>query len=573
MKLLVLHRTCLRLFSTSPKKSEQFLEMFLKPNHKLQAQPRIEQMTGRGDKETNINNDITNRLAIRTPRQEGMPVDQDWPSVWPAAASFRSSVVPLPVRMGGRSIMKYRLIRQQFGEIIKNGGEARGKEFLEKLIQSEIVENVDIFLEELVYDKLAKGDYGGAFTTWSRYATIERTVAGVDQLLKYILREQKDIQSVRQSRIKAICDKIQQLFTPSDAFAECVSAYLANDLYNEAKVLADFYVISPRSFIKPIRRLVYTNDEKLLDQFIRLFNEIYITNNVPKQADATSEEDLRVAHEQVKFLLQTNRKKKKFVLKKPKVKKYNVDLRALDILMRVVDENLRYRTSRFVENIMKDDLEVPSANQWGRKRADFYVGAHSRIREDGHLNNEEQELLELEENDALERQHKMDSINAIMDPKKLASFADVSDGDVSEDDAWTERKSQQKLKFSAPSTSGQFRRIRLSKKKPAVTEQLQQELELDNKQGKKRDNQDKKRDNKQDAEHRQIGYDIQKNKGLLQKRKKEARHSRVKRRAQYKKALIKRRSQVPDVKRETSKYSGEARGIRMSTVRSVSFKN
>lgn len=111
-----------------------------------------------------------------------------------------------------------------------------------------------------------------------------------------------------------------------------------------------------------------------------------------------------------------------------------------------------------------------------------------------------------------------------MDPKKLASFADVSDDDVSEgmlftwviisfkiyylDDAWTERKSQQKLKFSAPSTSGQFRRIRLSKKKPAVTEQLQQELELDNKQGKTRNNQDKKRDNKQDAEHRQIGYDV-----------------------------------------------------------------
>jgi hypothetical protein len=90
-----------------------------------------------------------------------------------------------------------------------------------------------------------------------------------------------------------------------------------------------------------------------------------------------------------------------------------------------------------------------------------------------------------------------------------------------------------------------------------------------------------------EGEKREIGYDvsyfgnpynlhhsfqIQKNKGLVQKRKKEARHSRVKRRAQYKKALVKRRSQVPDVKRETSKYSGESRGIRMSTVRSIQFK-
>lgn len=90
---------------------------------------------------------------------------------------------------------------------------------------------------------------------------------------------------------------------------------------------------------------------------------------------------------------------------------------------------------------MPDDLEgtftqnvylfvlfvVPSANEWGRKRTEFYVTPKSRIREDGNLNEEEQELLELEENDAVERQRKMDSINSLMDPKKLASFADVSD--------------------------------------------------------------------------------------------------------------------------------------------------
>lgn len=31
-----------------------------------------------------------------------MSTEQDWPSVWPAAQSFRYSVVPLPVRMGAR---------------------------------------------------------------------------------------------------------------------------------------------------------------------------------------------------------------------------------------------------------------------------------------------------------------------------------------------------------------------------------------------------------------------------------------------------------------------------------------
>uniref|UniRef100_A0A8C5XY89 Mitochondrial ribosomal protein S35 n=1 Tax=Microcebus murinus TaxID=30608 RepID=A0A8C5XY89_MICMU len=34
------------------------------------------------------------------PRTEKMAVDQDWPSVYPAAAPFKPSVVPLPIRMG-----------------------------------------------------------------------------------------------------------------------------------------------------------------------------------------------------------------------------------------------------------------------------------------------------------------------------------------------------------------------------------------------------------------------------------------------------------------------------------------
>lgn len=34
------------------------------------------------------------------PRTEKMPVDQDWTSVYPTAAPFRPSSVPLPVRMG-----------------------------------------------------------------------------------------------------------------------------------------------------------------------------------------------------------------------------------------------------------------------------------------------------------------------------------------------------------------------------------------------------------------------------------------------------------------------------------------
>lgn len=48
---------------------------------------------------------------------------------------------------------------------------------------------------------------------------------------------------------------MERIFTSSVAFAECVSAYLMTGKYEEAKILAKYYVISPRSFIDAVRRL------------------------------------------------------------------------------------------------------------------------------------------------------------------------------------------------------------------------------------------------------------------------------------------------------------------------------
>lgn len=53
-------------------------------------------------------------MQVRGPRKEEMKVDQDWPSVWPAARSFRSSVVPLPVRMGYSKVRNGAMIRPPF---------------------------------------------------------------------------------------------------------------------------------------------------------------------------------------------------------------------------------------------------------------------------------------------------------------------------------------------------------------------------------------------------------------------------------------------------------------------------
>ncbi|VDL64207.1 unnamed protein product, partial [Nippostrongylus brasiliensis] len=58
----------------------------------------IEQATGRANVAQRSRPDIHDRLAVRRPRSEEM----DWTAVWPAARSFASSVVPLPIRMGTR---------------------------------------------------------------------------------------------------------------------------------------------------------------------------------------------------------------------------------------------------------------------------------------------------------------------------------------------------------------------------------------------------------------------------------------------------------------------------------------
>ncbi|XP_062034280.1 small ribosomal subunit protein mS35-like [Lepus europaeus] len=54
--------------------------------------PRTTQKTSRSQR--------AQRRKALPPRTEKMAVDQDWPSVYPIAAPFKPSVVPLPVRMG-----------------------------------------------------------------------------------------------------------------------------------------------------------------------------------------------------------------------------------------------------------------------------------------------------------------------------------------------------------------------------------------------------------------------------------------------------------------------------------------
>ncbi|GMR58219.1 hypothetical protein PMAYCL1PPCAC_28414, partial [Pristionchus mayeri] len=83
-------------------KGQAFHELYVVPKRKLLAQLQVEKNSGRGQEITRPRRDIHDRLAVRPPRENEMRTDQDWTGVWPAARSFASSVVPLPIRMGTR---------------------------------------------------------------------------------------------------------------------------------------------------------------------------------------------------------------------------------------------------------------------------------------------------------------------------------------------------------------------------------------------------------------------------------------------------------------------------------------
>jgi small subunit ribosomal protein S35 len=106
-----------RLEEQIDSQGEQFREPFIMPKRKLGAQIQLERMTGRAEQPKYSRPDIHDRLAVRRPRAEEMSPDQDWPSVWPAAATYRSSVVPLPIRMGSRKYPEKRAPFKRVGNL------------------------------------------------------------------------------------------------------------------------------------------------------------------------------------------------------------------------------------------------------------------------------------------------------------------------------------------------------------------------------------------------------------------------------------------------------------------------
>jgi U3 small nucleolar RNA-associated protein 3 len=79
--------------------------------------------------------------------------------------------------------------------------------------------------------------------------------------------------------------------------------------------------------------------------------------------------------------------------------------------------------------------------------------------------------------------------------------------------------------------------------------------------------------NEDQPQKRAITYQIEKNKGLTVKRKKEYGNPRVRHRNKYARALVKRTSRVPTARNEEEKYTGEPTGIRAGIKRGIKLKS
>ncbi|CAJ0931814.1 unnamed protein product, partial [Mesorhabditis belari] len=79
-------------------------------------------------------------------------------------------------------------------------------------------------------------------------------------------------------------------------------------------------------------------------------------------------------------------------------------------------------------------------------------------------------------------------------------------------------------------------------------------------------------DDEMNEGRRGINYTIEKNKAQQYRKKKAPGNSKVRKRQQFKSAMKRQNSQRPKLRKEEARYSGESRGIRISTIKSVKLK-
>lgn len=225
-----------------------------------------------------------------------------------------------------------------------------------------------------------------------------------------------------------------------------------------------------------------------------------------------------------------------------------------------------------IEGDVDSMIDNPKAD-WGKAKFDYYYTDYVDKDYPSKLTAKEERLASIEQEEALRIQKRILSTLEDVDIKLTYDDEEYAQGGDEENllDLIESRNKLIETRLDKDKTKKRKRVVFEDQKasdKDASDDDSDNDLydEVDENDG---DQQDEWKEEENGRQRRPINMAIQKNRGLTPYKKKEYRNPRVKHKLKYKKAMSKRRRNVKQVQTEYHRYSGEASGIKTSTVKSV----
>lgn len=214
-------------------------------------------------------------------------------------------------------------------------------------------------------------------------------------------------------------------------------------------------------------------------------------------------------------------------------------------------------------------VEVESSN-WGKEKRDYYYTDYVDKDYPSKLTAKEEKLASIEQEEALRIQRKLLSS---LEDANLDTVFDCSDQEDLIDVIENQNKSIEHATITTEGEkSNKRKRVTFNDEQGSCEEDFDDDDDDDDQEQETVDGDDNKNLSEADEEklkRRPINMAIQKNRGLTPYKKKQYRNPRVKHKMKYNKSMSKRRRQVREAQSEMHRYSGEATGIKTSTVRSI----
>lgn len=204
---------------------------------------------------------------------------------------------------------------------------------------------------------------------------------------------------------------------------------------------------------------------------------------------------------------------------------------------------------------LNEELESASKADWGKAKFDYYYTDYIDQDYPSELNSKQKKLAAIEQEEALRIQKKL--LSTIDD-------ADISNVVFDDEDGENLIESIENLnRYIEKNDANQNQSLK--NKKVTFINESSQEIDFD------QDGEDSQLSDihVEERRRRPINVAIKKNRGLTPYKNKKYRNPRVKHKHKFNKVMIKRRRNVKEYIAEYNRYSGEATGIKMSTVKSI----